>query len=459
MIHHRHNIFSLIAIVYFQFCFVYPIIAEDGSTNDKVVESFLQLVTGYESDREAAFSYLEKNWQDNFTPMVLETVYLNSDIGTRVNLMQLLQEKTGQELGFDLDKWYVWLWQQSWEPHPQYAEFKSHLYRLIDPLFAGYFSKDYATTIRLNEVRWGGVRQDGIPPLRSPKMINSPAAGYLDDNNIVFGIAVNGDVRAYPKRILAWHEMFVDSVGGVSVAGVYCTLCGTMILYKTGYGGVNHDLGTSGFLYRSNKLMYDKKTQSLWSTLAGSPVIGPLVGRGMQLERLSVVTTTWGEWRRRHPETQVLSLETGHTRNYGEGVAYREYFSTDELMFMVPKQDSRLKNKDEVLGLIFQHAPDTPIAIASTYLRNNPLYMDEVAGERFVVLTDTSGAHRVYEAADITFEKWDQDSTVIDAQETKWKLSEATLKSADGRILYRQPSHNAFWFGWFSAYKHTRLVK
>ena len=74
----------------------------------------------------------------------------------------------------------------------------------------------------------------------------------------MFGLAVNGDVRAYPRRILGWHEMFVDEVGGVPVAGVYCTLCGTMILYKTEVEGVNHELGTSGFLYRSNKLMYDQ---------------------------------------------------------------------------------------------------------------------------------------------------------------------------------------------------------
>ena len=90
------------------------------------------------------------------------------------------------------------------------------------------------------------------------------------------GISLGDDVRAYPKRILAWHEMFVDTVGGISVAGVYCTLCGTMILYETTRNGVDHELGTSGFLFRSNKLMYDRATQSLWNTLWGKPVIGPL---------------------------------------------------------------------------------------------------------------------------------------------------------------------------------------
>ena len=111
-------------------------------------------------------------------------------------------------------------------------------------------------------------------------MLDASEATYLGDRNIVFGIEVNGDARAYPKRILAWHEMFTDSVGGVPVAGVYCTLCGTVILYYTNLGGTQYDLGTSGFLYRSNKLMYDRATQSLWNTFSGEPVVGPLVGKG-----------------------------------------------------------------------------------------------------------------------------------------------------------------------------------
>ena len=87
--------------------------------------------------------------------------------------------------------------------------------------------------------------------------------------------------------------MFVDTVGGVPVAGVYCTLCGTVILFHTRHEGVLHRLGTSGFLYRSNKLMYDQATQSLWSTMQGTPVVGPLAGNDIVLERGSVVTTTW----------------------------------------------------------------------------------------------------------------------------------------------------------------------
>jgi hypothetical protein len=252
--------------------------------------------------------------------------------------------------------------------------------------------------------------------------------------------------------------MFVDTVGGTPVVGVYCTLCGTMILYNTEVDGVEHALGTSGFLFRSNKLMYDRATQSLWNTLWGEPVIGPLAKRGIVLERMSAVTTTWGEWRRRHPGSLVLSLDTGHPRDYSEGAAYRDYFATDELMFQVPRLDKRLNNKDEVLGLVFPQYPAQPLAISADYLARHPLYQGRVGEMRFVVLTDPSGANRVYQAGEVDFVAWDGNRTVSDETGRRWRLEEERLSSGDGRELYRLPAQRAFWFGWFSAYSHTRLV-
>lgn len=136
--------------------------------------------------------------------------------------------------------------------------------------------------------------------------------------------------------------------------------------------------------------MYDRATQSLWSTIKGEPVIGPLVGEGIRLKHRSVVTTTWGEWKKRHPNTQVLSLETGHSRNYGEGVAYNEYFSTDQLMFHTPFNDTRLQNKQEVLALRFPAHPNQQLAIDIDFLAENTIYYDNIGEQKFVVITDTS---------------------------------------------------------------------
>ena len=423
-----------------------------------IVDMFVSLVltdTGTDSEQLAD---IERGWQPGFTPMVLETLYLNRNRAANLELLGILLRKTGQDFSFNIHAWNQWLWNQPEQRHAEYAAFKSALYGLIDTKFTAYFSADGRTDIRLDEVTWGGVRQDGIPPLRSPKMISADDADYLEDNNVVFGIDINGDARAYPKRILAWHEMFIDEVGGLRVAGVYCTLCGAMVLYRTEHQGVHHALGTSGFLYRSNKLMYDRDTQSLWNTLWGVPVIGPLAGTGMVLERLSVVTTTWAEWRKRHPQSKVLSLDTGHSRDYREGAAYRDYFATDDLMFTVPAVDTRLKNKDSVLALRFAESPAEPIAIAAAFLNEHRVFHQQAGSLAFVVLTDQSGANRVYQSAGVTFTTWDQNDLVTDDQGNQWRLTEQALTGPDGAVLNRLPAHRAFWFGWYAAYSKTRLI-
>ena len=252
--------------------------------------------------------------------------------------------------------------------------------------------------------------------------------------------------------------MFTDIVGGVPVAGVYCTLCGTVILYQTRHEGVTHELGTSGFLYRSNKLMYDQATQSLWSTMRGAPVVGPLVGKDIVLERGAVVTTTWSEWRRRHPETLVLSLDTGHLRDYSEGAAYRDYFATDELMFTVPVLDTRLRNKDEVFTVLLALHPGAPLAISAEFLAATPLHHDAIEGTPLVVLTDASGANRAYANEDVTFTRYDGDRSVEDSSGMIWTMDEHGLTAADGRVLQRIPAQRAFWFGWHAAFPNTRLV-
>jgi len=428
---------------------------------NSTVNNFLKLVEkGDELTVNQAIYRITTNWEEGHEIMLLESIYFSQNEWHSSRLIKLLKEKTGKNYGFDFDKWFQYIWNKESAYNDDYFEFKAKIHERIDPKFGPYFNgRSKQSNIRLDEVRWGGVYQDGIPPLRNPKMISGNEASYLKDSNVVFGIEVNGDARAYPKRILAWHEMFVDTVGDTPVAGVYCTLCGTVILYKTEYNGVNHEIGTSGFLYRSNKLMYDKKTQSLWSTLEGEPVIGPLVSKGIKLDYLSVVTTTWGEWKKRHPETAVLSLQTGHRRNYGEGVAYQDYFATDELMFTIPKIDKSLKNKDEILAIRLPEVSDENLAISSKFLRKNPIYQSKIADVNFTVFTDKTGAHRVYKSKNISFSSYDGVTTARDDQGTLWTLSEERMTNENEKILERFPTHNAFWFGYKAAFPETELIK
>jgi hypothetical protein len=377
----------------------------------------------------------------------------------RARLIRFLEHRTGKRFGNDLWKWREWIWQLPYEPHPDYFRFKGELYALIDPKFREFFAPGNTSLVRLDEVDWGGVGVNGIPPLDRPATVPAREARYLKDAHVVFGIFINGEARAYPRRILAWHELARDRLGGIDVTIVYCTLCGTVIPYESRTAEVTRTFGTSGLLYRSNKLMFDEETKSLWSSLEGRPVIGPLAGSNLELKSHPVVTTTWGEWRREHPETTVLSIETGFRRDYSEGAAYREYFSHDRLMFGVSRRDPRLRNKAEVLSFVVRGESGVriPVGIAADLLRKKPVYELQVGGRQFVVLTTAGGANRLYEAAGRTFTSG-AGGVLKDGTGATWQVTEEAL-TANGRRLARVPARRVFWFAWYAQFPDTVLFK
>ncbi|MEL6482779.1 MAG: DUF3179 domain-containing protein, partial [Pseudomonadota bacterium] len=276
----------------------------------------------------------------------------------RTETAAIMARITGEKPSLD---WFDWmLWQ---EAHPNvvptagFVGLKRAVFEAIDPNFEIFLRDPWLdrerARIRFEEVTWGGVRKDGIPSLDNPALIPAGEADYLRDSDPVFGVSINGDVRAYPLRIMGWHEMFNEVIGGVPVALAYCTLCGAGILFETQVAGrpAPFVFGSSGFLYRSNKLMFDRETHSLWNQFTGKPVIGPLVESGLALKQRPVTIQPWGEWRAANPETRVLSLDTGHERDYGSGVVYNDYFSSESLMFPALVNQKVLKQKDYIFGI------------------------------------------------------------------------------------------------------------
>ncbi len=183
-------------------------------------ETFLLMLSQDRQLFAVGIADAKKNWDISYVPMLLEVARFLPRL-ERTRVMSLLEAQTGQRFGQDNNKWLQWVWKQEFNPHPGYGNFKAKIYQELDPRFAEYFADTQDAKIRLDEIRWGGVRRDGIPPLKDPKMLTAGKARYLADNDVVFGIELNGDARAYPKRILAWHEMFKDTIGGESVCGVY----------------------------------------------------------------------------------------------------------------------------------------------------------------------------------------------------------------------------------------------
>ena len=261
----------------------------------------------------------------------------------------------------------------------------------------------------------------------------------------MIGVSINGDARAYPIRIIAWHEMVNDTIGGVPVSLAYCTLCGSAILYDGRLAGALYRFGTSGLLYRSNKLMYDRTTRTLWNQFTGEPAWGPLVGQGLRLTSLPVVYTTWGDWRANHPDSTVLSIETGFTRNYGPGVAYASYNANPEPIFAVSSRDDRLPSKEDVYVVRLGEALGVyPIAL----LAAEGLIEDTVGGVDLVIVATGNGlGGRAYEAGEVPFVAADPVAgSLTDAEGGSWTVAEDALHGPGGATLPRLNGHNAFWF-------------
>ncbi len=340
-----------------------------------------------------------------------------------------------------------------------YVEFKHRLIEGIQEDMGAFLDPDKPRTLSAQEIFWGGVRVDGIPPLELPNFITpEEASGWIGPKDRVIGVEINGDARAYPRRIIDWHEMVNDTVGGVPVSLAYCTLCGSAILYDGRVGDEVYRFGTSGLLYRSNKLMYDRTTNTLWEQFTGEPVWGDLVGSGIQLDVLPVVHTTWDEWFAEHPDTLVLDINTGHARDYGEGVAYARYFASSGLMFPVPDRSGPLAVKDSVYAVRFNgEVVGYPILL----LGAEDFLQDEIGGDSVVVFAtpDRSGG-RAYAAGDQRFVSYDVDSGVATtAAGDRWTATESALVGPSGEQLERLPGHNAFWFALVNHAPRFRLYE
>jgi hypothetical protein len=205
------------------------------------------------------------------------------------------------------------------------------------------------------EILPGGPPRDGIPALDAPHTVSAQEAPWKEEE-MVIGVTWNGEARAYPLAVLVWHELVNDSVGGRPILVSYCPLCGTGIVFDRRREEVTLRFGVSGLLYKSDLLMFDRETESLWSQIEARAVTGPRLGQRLSLVRSRM--EPWGRWKAAHPATTVLSTRTGHERPYGRA-PYGDYADSERLVFPV-SFERRYHPKMPVVGL---RLPDGPARV------------------------------------------------------------------------------------------------
>ena len=196
----------------------------------------------------------------------------------------------------------------------------------------------------------GGPPKDGIPALSNPKFVSAQEVKYLVGSDRVLGVEVAETARAYPLKILNYHEIVNDHIKDIAFAVTYCPLCDSAAVFDRRTSLGVREFGVSGLLYNSNVLMYDRSpsSESLWSQILSLGVTGK--SKSEPLQALPVELTTWKRWQDAHPQTKVLSASTGHNRDYSMN-PYDTYFSHPNLMFPVRPISNLLPVKERVLGV------------------------------------------------------------------------------------------------------------
>ncbi len=257
--------------------------------------------------------------------------------------------------------------------------------RPSDPVTAVQVGQDPSLEALADSAVSGGPGKDGIPSVDKPRFVPASEAGFLSDDDPVFGLEHRGEVRAYPQLVLVWHEIVNDTVGGEPLAVTYCPLTGTVIGFAAPPGVQDLTFGTTGKLVNSNLLMYDRQTGSQWPQLLGAAVDGPL--KGTKLDTVPLVWTTWQQWRAAHPDTEVLSTDTGALRSYGSDPygsydSYPDrsgYYAKGGPIFPVLATSGQLADKDVVIGV---RVGKERLAIDKDLVRTARTVRADVAGTR-----------------------------------------------------------------------------
>jgi len=331
-----------------------------------------------------------------------------------------------------------------------------------------------APLVDFDEIRSGGPPPDGIPPVDEPKFLDVPDVGFLADNEPVLALEIGGDARAYPVQIMTWHEIVNDTVGGVPVSVSYCPLCNSAVAYDRRLDDRILDFGTSGLLYNSALVMYDRQTETLWSHFTGEGIIGELTGE--DLAAFPLATVSWAAFKDANPEGVVLSRDTGFSRDYGRN-PYPGYDDVDSVPFLFQGEvDGRYTALTRIVGV---ESGDAAVGIPLLDLRDGEVVSGEIGGAPLVALWtsgtssaldsasipggDDVGATGVFvpQAADtaLTFVANGDGTFTDDQTSSTWNIfGEALDGELAGERLEAYHHVDTFWFAWSTFRPDTEVL-
>ena len=296
------------------------------------------------------------------------------------------------------------------------------------------------------EARSGGPAKDGISSIDDPSFIDADAVDFLDPGDPVFGVASDGATKAYPQKILVAHEIVNDDLDGTPVSVTYCPLTGTVQGFYRG----NTEFGVSGRLINANLVMYDRTTEAWWPQILATAIPGPWNENPeiRSLREFRLIWTTWGQWREHHPDTKVLSTDTGHARNYGRDPygSYNPrggYYDSETMLFPGRIEDDRYHPKRVVMGA---RTAEGAAAFLKTALRDDRVMTGEIGDMAVTAVYDSR-----YDTAYVYRNPNEQPVSAADGD----IAVDGSTYAPDSLPLSRIHTFDAMWFAWVGYYPET----
>jgi len=309
--------------------------------------------------------------------------------------------------------------------------------------------------VPMKKILSGGPPKDGIPSIDNPKFLTVENVNFLEDSDKIVGLQFNGISKAYPLKILVWHEIVNDYIGGLPVAITYCPLCFTTMVFERTIDDQVVEFGTSGKLYNSNLVMYDRLSDSYWSQAIGKGIVGKY--SGYDLKRVPFDLVLWKEWKELYPNTLVLSKDTGTSRPYSTD-PYGDYYTNPRIFFPVENSDDRLGPKELVMGFEYD---DNHKAYKLVDIESQKVINDSV-GEKEVMLVSlypfmARAYDRVLDEKVLDFHL--SDDKLMDMETgSEWNFEgQAISGPLKGKQLARLALDPSFWFSWVAFHPDTEL--